>query len=147
VSSIVLRKNQNGLLVFFYKPEILHKVIMEESVQRVLCSFGYPEENQTLKGSVPGGPAPEEPALQSYLAVLRTRFFEWEEFPHEIGFFLGYPQDDVLGFIQEKGRNYKYCGLWKVYGNVSTALDLFQQYEDCRERTRDYILAQKERGG
>ena len=35
-------------------------------------------------------------------------------FPHELGLLLGYPVEDVLGFIRNEGRNYLYCGYWKV---------------------------------
>jgi hypothetical protein len=118
-SSIILRTTQNGILVFFYKPSILNGVIMEPDIQKLLHSFGYPFFN----------------SLISYLGVLKTRILECQEFPHEIGFFLGYPSDDVLGFIAQKGKNYKYCGLWKVYGDITKAQNLFQQYEYCRQKT------------
>ncbi len=32
------------------------------------------------------------------------------EFPHEIGYFLGYPYDDVHEFIVQHGENYKVFG-------------------------------------
>jgi hypothetical protein len=121
-SSIVLKKTENGFLVFFYKPDILNGVILERSIQKLLRSFGYPEAGFS--------------SLQSYLAVLRVRFLECQEFPHEIGLFLGYPPEDVLGFIRQKGKNYKYCGPWKVYGSVKKAMDLFRHYDNCRERCK-----------
>ena len=31
-------------------------------------------------------------------------------FPHEIGLLLGYPVEDVLGFIRYQGKNYLYTG-------------------------------------
>jgi hypothetical protein len=77
--------------------------------------------------------------LQSYLAILENHFNEDQGFPHEIGFFLGYPPDDVLGFIRQKGKNYKYRGLWKVYGDVNRAINLFQRYENCRKNCKNYL--------
>jgi len=68
------------------------------------------------------------------LAHLRNRIARNEDFPHEIGFFLGYPVDDVFAFIREKGQHYKVCGFWKVYGNVASATRTFQSYELCREQ-------------
>jgi hypothetical protein len=50
--------------------------------------------------------------------------------------FLGYPIDDVLGFVKYRGRHYKFCGFWKVYGNVEQAKDDFCRYELCREQVR-----------
>lgn len=42
-----------------------------------------------------------------------------KNFPHEIGIFLGYPLDDVIGFIEHKP--YYLVGDWKVYQNVNEA--------------------------
>jgi hypothetical protein len=123
VSAMIMRNTQNGLLVFFYKIDVLNGVITEPDMQKTLHSFGYPVFN----------------ALQSYLGILKNHFTEDQEFPHEIGFFLGYPADDVLGFIRQKGKNYKYRGLWKVYGDVNRAIDLFQHYENCRESCKNYL--------
>ena len=54
-------------------------------------------------------------------------------FPHEIGLFLDYPAEDVKGFIENNGGNYKFCGCWKVYGSEECARHTFENYEKCRE--------------
>ncbi len=54
-------------------------------------------------------------------------------FPHEIGVFLGYPLEDVQGFIEYKGQNPRYLGYWKVYGDVEGAKALFAKYDECRK--------------
>ena len=60
--------------------------------------------------------------------------FEKDGFPHEVGLFLGYPLDDVTGFIEQKGKNYKCCGIWKVYGNpTSRPRMLFRKLKKCSE--------------
>ena len=53
-------------------------------------------------------------------------------FPHEIGVFLGYPPEDVMGFVRNKGKNYKYNGYWKVYGDVEQCKRRFAAYDSCR---------------
>lgn len=53
------------------------------------------------------------------------------EFPHEIGFFLGYPHEDVIGFIENHGQNYLEVGPWKVYANQSQARRTFACYRRC----------------
>jgi len=53
-------------------------------------------------------------------------------FPHEIGLFLDYPAEDVKGFIENNGGNYKLCGCWKVYGSEEHARRKFENYEKCR---------------
>ena len=44
-----------------------------------------------------------------------------------------YPPEDVIGFINNNAGNYKYCGTWKVYGDVNRALDTFAKYRKCTE--------------
>ena len=55
------------------------------------------------------------------------------EFPHEIGYFLGYPYEDVHQFIVQHGENYKVFGAWKVYTNVEQALTTFDYYRACTQ--------------
>ena len=55
---------------------------------------------------------------------------EGGEFPHEIGLFLGYPPEDVEGFI-ENSHECKMSGFWKVYGDVHSAELLFEKYKKC----------------
>ncbi|MCC8043221.1 MAG: DUF3793 family protein [Oscillospiraceae bacterium] len=54
------------------------------------------------------------------------------EYPHEVGIFLGYPREDVDGFIRNKGENFKLCGYWKVYGDEVKAKRTFENYTKCR---------------
>ncbi|RHJ37362.1 DUF3793 family protein [Collinsella sp. AM10-11] len=51
-----------------------------------------------------------------------------------IGYFLGYPYDDVHEFIVQHGENYKVFGAWKVYTNVGQALATFESYRACTQR-------------
>lgn len=53
--------------------------------------------------------------------------------PHEIGYFLGYPYEDVHQFIVQHGENYKVFGAWKVYTNVEQALTTFDSYRACTQ--------------
>lgn len=59
------------------------------------------------------------------------RLGESDEFPHEIGLFLGYPVEDVKGFIENKASCAKCVGYWKVYGDEEKAQKLFNQYKKC----------------
>lgn len=43
---------------------------------------------------------------------------EHKQFPHEMGLLLGYPIEDVRGFIEHNGCGCLYSGYWKVYRNV-----------------------------
>ncbi len=66
------------------------------------------------------------------LRELKRRMEGEEDFPHEVGLFLGYPLEDVRGFIEDKcGGTFISCGYWKVYGEVAEREKLFRQYERC----------------
>jgi hypothetical protein len=112
----VLRKTENGLLVLAFEKKRLEKTVLNRDILPVLAGIGYPS------GA----------SLVGLLAYLRKQFSR-TDFPHEIGFFLGYPPDDVIGFVRHSGRNYKFSGYWKVYGDVEHAKKLFRQFDACRE--------------
>lgn len=102
-------------LIYIYCPHRLQQDLAHPTARKVLSLCGY--QGQTT---------------QELLDTLRRRIGDGAAFPHEIGLFLGYPPEDVLGFIENEGRNYKLCGYWKVYTNVERAQHLFQQYTHCR---------------
>ena len=56
-----------------------------------------------------------------------------KDFPHEIGVLLGYPAEDVKGFVVNEGKNYLYSGYWKVYGDLSEAKQLFYKFDRAKE--------------
>lgn len=54
-------------------------------------------------------------------------------FPHEMGLLLGYPIEDVQGFVENDGEGYLYSGYWKVYAEVEKKIELFHEYENAKE--------------
>lgn len=62
------------------------------------------------------------------------------EFPHEIGIFLGYPIEDVKGFIKWQGRKYLFAGYWKVYAHLVETKELFQAYDKAKEQSIQEFL-------
>ncbi len=56
------------------------------------------------------------------------------EFPHEMGLILGYPIEDVEGFIENGGNNSLYTGYWKVYNKLEEKKRIFRSYEKATER-------------
>ncbi len=67
------------------------------------------------------------------ISRLMRRLQDREDFPHEIGLFLGYPPEDVSGFIHNCGNCYKCIGCWKVYGDEEKAKKTFHQYRLCTD--------------
>ncbi|MDE7122430.1 MAG: DUF3793 family protein, partial [Oscillospiraceae bacterium] len=85
----------------------------------ILLEYGYPE-CLTIENALA--------TLSAHMQNSRDH----HEFPHEIGIFLGYPIEDVLGFIENHGKNYVFNGYWKVYGNAEQARRTFSNYDKCR---------------
>ena len=75
--------------------------------------------------------------LRDILPVFRARYENYMSggtvFPHEMGILLGYPVEDVKGFIINDGKNFLYTGYWKVYSNLTEKLQLFQKFERAKE--------------
>ncbi|HBI64164.1 MAG TPA: DUF3793 domain-containing protein [Clostridiales bacterium] len=70
---------------------------------------------------------------EAAVCQLSRRLCMQQDFPHEIGVFLGYPLRDVIGFIRNKGKNYTCCGHWKCYGDAEEAQRRFAVFRYCTE--------------
>lgn len=116
ISVLVVRETGGRPLVLLYDKAMLEKTLVCEAVRCFLASLGYPAAA----------------SVSPVLCHLKSRFAK-EDFPHEVGLFLGYPAEDVSGFVRHRGQNYKFCGYWKVYGDVEEAKKLFRRYDFCRE--------------
>ena len=82
------------------------------------------------------------PAVLNQIRVRLAAHRDGEgEYPHELGILLGYPLEDVRGFIRHKGKNYLYSGYWKVYGDVEKARQLFQSYDRARKQMFQWLDA------
>lgn len=107
-------------LLYVYRPEKVAAYIRQHHIRSFLHQYGY-------------APCTD---LNASLDHLVSRFAEGGCFPHESGIFLGYPLEDVCGFITHKGNCAKLCGYWKVYGDADKAVRLFRQFDSCR---KDYV--------
>ncbi|MDR2304428.1 MAG: DUF3793 family protein [Treponema sp.] len=137
----VLRKHKNRLLVLAFDKISLEKTILNEVILKSLTGLGYPA-GICCRDSGSGQRLLSGTASVFILLDYLKKRFELKDFPHEVGFFLGYPAEDVLGFVKHRGENYKLCGYWKVYGNVNRAKKCFSQYDLCRESMKT-IFAEK----
>ena len=115
VTMTILKVARGKALIYLYRAEELAKTLATVGVRRLLETCGYRCFD-----------------VDGALDTLRTRLHSLDAFPHEIGVFLGYPLEDVLGFIENGGRNCLSCGCWKVYSNECAALQAFRRYEKCK---------------
>ncbi|MBR3494750.1 MAG: DUF3793 family protein [Clostridia bacterium] len=112
-------KWRNGkALLYLYRPKLLERDLRDPLARALLAECGYASEN-----------------ISACLTRLMTRVRTGEDFPHEVGLFLGYPPADVDGFMHRK-EECKLCGLWKVYDDVESA---HRQFARCRHCTEVYL--------
>ena len=110
----ILSNIKGKTLVYIYRIDLLDKTLSDSRVREFLNIYGY--DRQISCGRV--------------IKNLSIRVKK-DNFPHEIGIFLGYPLEDVKLFIKNKGKNYKVSGIWKVYTDEVESLKKFEMYRKC----------------
>ncbi len=112
---VELGRSGGRVLIYVFRSAFLERDLKRPDVQRFLAAYGYAGMS-----------------MAQALVHLKRRLAVCDSFPHEIGVFLGYPLNDVIGFIQNGGRNAKCSGCWKVYGDEREAQRAFARFEKCR---------------
>ena len=125
IKYLQLMRQREHILMLFYRPQMLSGVLRRPKAIGILKEYGYPVNN----------------GLSQMLDFLLKRMKDCDGFPHEIGLFLGYPPQDVKGFIERKGQDFLFCGYWKVYANESAVKRLFQCYNECINKMWGRLLA------
>ncbi len=105
------------VLLLVYRARQMKEHLASPEVSQYLAKEGYP----VFLGT------------NAVIAHLKIRLARAKEFPHDVGVLLGYPVSDVAAFVQNKGRDCKLSGYWKVYSNHQHAAAVFQRYDRCRE--------------
>ena len=119
ISVFRLVEEREFILILFYRERDLKETLEKTMAQEILSRYGYQADG----------------SLWEKLEYLRERMRISKSFPHEVGLFLGYPPEDVAGFIEHRGRSFSYSGYWKVYTNEEETRKLFDRYTRC---TRDF---------
>ena len=115
-----LRFSDHKALIYLFRPKQLSADLADKTATELLKRCGY-SSNKC-------------PACLARLArKLRTQ----PDFPHEIGLFLGYPPEDVRGFMDCGPDCCKCTGCWKVYSNEEAAKKKFAQYKKCTRVYRE----------
>lgn len=132
-----------GALVYAYRPNSLATYLADPRAKTALAKKGYDTGNLSAclvhlasRITLASNNAAECACGQTRCALDQQVCCNNDcacEFPHEIGYFLGYPCDDVYEFIAQRGENYKIFGAWKVYTNVEQALATFDAYRACTQ--------------
>lgn len=104
----------NSFLIYVYRESQIDVILRRDESREFLSGCGY-----RAGGS------------EQMIGQLARRLCVEQEFPHEVGVFLGYPLEDVKGFIKNKGKNYTFCGYWKSYGDPERAKAVYLCYRKC----------------
>lgn len=113
----ILYQDSVRMLVLVYRYTALCDRLSDSVCREFLKEFGY-----------------ESFELKDVFHRLQTRVEgDAGQFPHEIGVFLGYPLEDIRGFIKNRGRNGLCCGEWKVYHEPEKAQKTFAKLKKCRD--------------
>ena len=124
-----LYTGSNDSVSIIFNRKKLEKSLLDEENREFIKQYGY-----------------EDFSVNSVIEKLAGRYTEFKEgraeFPHEMGIVLGYPLEDVSGFIENNGKNYLYSGYWKVYKNAEEKIQLFKIYKDIKK----YFVEQIENG-
>lgn len=116
----LLYQGDQKTVLLLYDACLLEEYFEEKAVRRLLSQQGYAD------ASFPK-------LLGAFASRYAAYMHKSGEFPHEMGLFLGYPAEDVEGFIRNKGQNALYSGYWKVYKNALEKIQLFQKFDRARE--------------
>ena len=108
----ILKKDKNKVLILIYRKRVLERELNRNSNKEFLKELGY-----------------DVSSIDSMLLCLKERI-AYDDFPHEIGVFLGYDLSDIKSFIENK--KCLYVGYWKVYSNVKEKIELFNKYTRCK---------------
>lgn len=113
---LVIPRSAQLVLVYLYRPAQLFSDLESGDAARILSECGY------------AGLSPRACLGELFRRLCRGK----EAFPHEVGLFLGYPPEDVEGFIHKR-RPHKCVGYWTVYGDEEKAKRCFTKFRKCTD--------------
>lgn len=126
IRMVPVRYSDNKALIYMYRPDKLRRDLTDPLASSILTQRSYPTGSS-----------------ERCVAELARRLNAAEEFPHEIGLFLGYPSQDVDGFIRCGAREAKCVGTWRVYGDEEAARKKFSLYKKCKRVYLDSLKSHR----
>lgn len=120
ISWYMLVERDDKITILLYHKKSLESYLAKKRVLEMFLEAGY-----------------RSFSLESILKEICVRYQGYmenkEDFPHEMGLLLGYPVEDVEGFMKYKGENSLCTGYWKVYENKDRKLKIFEKFENAKE--------------
>ena len=107
----IITTHDGGKRVLFINEKSMEKVLVNKRCINFLKFVGYSSDYQ----------------LNDYMDELVFRL-QSEEFPHEIGVFLGYPLKDVLGFMGYGKNELVEVRNWRIYGDKEISYEVYNNF-------------------
>lgn len=107
----IITTHDGGKRVLFINKKSMEKVLSNKRCVNFLKFVGYSSDYE----------------LNEYMDELVLRL-QSEEFPHEIGVFLGYPLKDVLGFMGYGKNELVEIRNWRIYGDKEVSYEVYNNF-------------------
>ena len=107
----IITTHDGGKRVLFINEKSMEKVLVNKRCINFLKFVGYSSDYE----------------LNDYMDELVFRL-QSEEFPHEIGVFLGYPLKDVLGFMGYGNKELVEVRNWRIYGDKEISYEVYNNF-------------------
>lgn len=118
-----LHQNESSVKVIVYQPQLVQRQLAQIPSCILSHQLGYPPKLSP----------------DTFLAEVKRRWQENEKIPHEIGFALGYPAKDVLGYMNLAPLPSSGCCGWQVYGEFAPSYRLCQAFLQARQQAIHFL--------
>lgn len=112
--------DRQRVVFLVFNRDMLMSYLAKDDIREFLAGYGYRTDAFGY-------------SLRNFQERYDSYVHNREEFPHEMGVFLGYPLDDVVGFINNGGDGFVLSGYWKVYSNKTEAQELFEKFDNVKD--------------
>lgn len=119
----VIQEKETYVLLYLYRKNHLEKIWNSPKAKEFLFTRGY------------------ETDVMTNLSILKNKLLINNDFPHDIGIFLGYAVDDVESFIKHEGKNYELIGPWKVYHQKDKKEKIFSMLNKTTNQCLDMFYS------
>lgn len=127
---ILLCQGKGKCVLLLYRYQMLVKHLNKMESREFLKKYGY--NSMDIKFM-----------FHQLIERYQKYYMEKEEFPHELGVFLEYPIKDVIGFIENNGRDCMLSGYWKVYHQPLQAQEIFDRYDEAKDEALNEVFSGK----
>ena len=123
IQTVRVKSCEHSAQFFIYHKKSLARVLTKPGVAGYLEALGYNQSD----------------SIENVVSLLTSKLCS-QEFPHEVGLFLGYPLKDVLGFMGVLPLPYKKTMGWKMYGDTGASEKLYLKFKLARKFVSNVML-------